>query len=150
MMAMIDNQTKMSVIDRLHREKCSCVISNGCGLTVCHERGVMDLYRLLTQEPERLRDTFVADKVVGKGAAALMILGGVRELYADLISRPALGLLDSEGVEVSFADVVPNILNRTQTGFCPVETLCSECRTAAQCLPLIEKFINQQIKTKSE
>ena len=111
---------------------------------IFRERGVKDLYRLLEEEPELLDGAFVADKVVGKGAAALMILGGVGELHADVISRPARRLLAASPVHVSYTLEVPYIVNRTRTGQCPVETLCRDCATAAEALPLIRNFIEGQ------
>lgn len=131
----------------LEREQCSCVISNGDNTTICRGRGVSDLFRLLKTQPEILRGASLADKVVGKGAAALMILGGVREVYASTMSKPAMALLESAATQVSFGKLVDNIINRTGTDICPVEKLCSDCTSAEECLPLIENFINQQ-KTK--
>lgn len=103
-------------------------------------RGITDLYELLHGSPEFLHGASVADKVVGKGAAALMIVGGVAELYADVVSEDALALLRKSPVSVTFGQCVPHIQNRTGTGMCPVEALCQKCTTAAECLPLIESF----------
>jgi hypothetical protein len=102
---------------------------------------VKDLYRLLEEEPELLDGAFVADKVVGKGAAALMVLGGVREVYAGVISTPALSLFHENGITVRMGQEVPNIVNRAGDGVCPVEQLCRQCMTAAECLPLIKEFV---------
>lgn len=132
-----------SLTETLHREHCSCVIAGDGRTVLCHRRGVIDLLDALRSDPQLLRGAFVADKVVGKGAAALMILGGVSVLHADVISLPALRLLEDSGVEVSHDTCVPNIINRSGTGVCPVETLCRDCLTAAECLPLIEDFVNK-------
>lgn len=137
MMGNIENISRI-----LHDEQCSCVIWKCGNITLCHDRGVRDLYRILTKDPEVLHGALVADKVIGKGAAALMILGGVVSIYADVISKPALELLNSVSIPVSYGVVVPNIINRAGTGVCPVETICSECESAAECLPLIENFLN--------
>lgn len=128
-------------IGQLHAEQCSCVVSNGRQTRIFRQRGVKDLFRLLTEEPELLGGAFVADKVVGKGAAALMILGGVREVYADVMSAGALELFARSGVRADSALHVPHIVNRAGTGWCPVETLCRDCRTAEECLEPIRKFI---------
>lgn len=104
-------------------------------------RGISDLYALLTEHPDRLRGASVADKVVGKGAAALMVLGGVREVYADVVSTPALDLLRANGLPVRFAQEVPHIVNRAGTGLCPIETRCMPCRTPEECLERIRSFI---------
>ena len=67
-------------------------------MRIFRERGVADLFRLQHEEPQLLRGAFIADKVVGKGAAALMVLGGVEGLFADVVSRPALELLAGAGI----------------------------------------------------
>ncbi len=140
----LTDDQRLQLIDLLHAEACSCVIHNGSATRIFRERGVKDLYRLLNEEPEFLDGAFIADKVVGKGAAALMILGGIGELYADVISLPARRLLATSPVRVSFTLEVPYIVNRTRTGQCPVETLCRNCATAAEALPLIRTFIEEQ------
>jgi len=130
------------LIDILHHGNHSLVVAAHGDVTVYDGRGVSDLYRLLDQDPGLLDDADIADKVVGKGAAALMILGKVNSVHADVISTPALRLFETSDVKVTFDLEVPNIINRTGYGICPVETLCMECRTAEECLPLITRFIN--------
>ncbi|MBR6103961.1 MAG: DUF1893 domain-containing protein [Paludibacteraceae bacterium] len=104
-------------------------------------KGVRDLYTLLTTEPQVLKGAMVADKVVGKGAAALMIVGGIAELHTHIISEPAIKLLELSGIRYSFDEKVDHIENRDKTGWCPVETLCKDMPTAGQCVPLIANFI---------
>lgn len=135
---MTDWQT---LIETLRREQCSCVIANGDSVTICRDRGVKDLYRILLDEPAKLRGARIADKVVGKGAAALMALGGVDGVYAGVISRPALALLAEASIETLHGTVADNIINRAGTGICPVEALCAPCATPAECLPLIGRFL---------
>lgn len=129
------------LIDILHSEGCSCVVRNGDEIRLFHRRGVMDLYLLLRDETQLLEGADIADKIIGKGAAALMILGGVGRVYTDVISQAALELFEKSGVEVEYGGVVSHIINRTGTGLCPVERLCAECATAEECLPLIEEFV---------
>ncbi len=130
-------------IDILHSEGCSCVIVNDDEVIRCHERGVKDLYRIFKSRPALLSSAFIADKVIGKGAAAIMIAGGTVSVYTDVISRPAMELFRQSGVEVESPLCVDNIINRAGTGICPVEQLCASCTTAEECLPLIEGFINK-------
>ena len=92
------------------------MIANGDNIRTFTQRGVADLYDLLTQEPDFLKGASIADKVVGKGAAALMILGGIRELHTDIISSKALDLLRSSDIKVHFVQEVPFIWNRHHTG----------------------------------
>lgn len=140
--AILSDAERQQLIGRLHAEQCSCVIRSGEQVRIFRERGVHDLFRLLSEEPGVLDGAFVADKVVGKGAAALMILGGVREVYADVMSAGARELLAARGIRAVCAREVPHIVNRAGTGWCPVETLCRDCRTAEECLEPIRNFIH--------
>lgn len=128
------------LIKILHEGHHSLVVANG---EVCtfDGRGISDLYNILNEDPGFLQCAEIADKVVGKGAAALMIIGGIASLYADIISAPALDLLRQNPVKVDFGKQVDNIINRKGDGICPVETLCLTCATAQECLPLITQFI---------
>ncbi len=137
------------IIHILQAERCSCVIYNHGKITLCHEHGVKDLLRILKSDKSILSGAIVADKVIGKGAAALMVLGEVKEAYADVISQPAIDMLSSGSIPVSYSECVPNIINRAGTGICPVETLCKDCTTPIECLPLIENFVSHLNKNIS-
>lgn len=93
------------IIRLLHEGKHSLVVSNG-EVRTFDRRGVADLYALLREDSDFLKGASVADKVVGKAAAALMILGEVGELHADVVSRPALDLFADSGVRVSYGTAV--------------------------------------------
>ena len=137
-----------TLIEILHKGKHSLVVFNG-EIHTYDSRGLSNLYHLYTTEPNILRDADIADKVVGKGAAALMVLGKVRSLHADVISNHALKLLESSQIKISYTQKVDNIINRQGTGICPVETQCLECKTAEECLPKITQFISR-LKTKTK
>lgn len=103
--------------------------------------GVADLYDLLTAG--RLEGATVADKVVGRGAAALMIAGGVSRMHALTLSRPAADLLKDSDVVYSTDHLVDQIMNNKGDGQCPVERLTSDAATAAECVPLIASFLSR-------
>ena len=138
-----------SVTDELRGRCISELLGGGCSLVAViggelrhfHKRGVADLHELVTGGGDELAGAFVADKVVGKGAAALMAVGGVAGVYAATISRPALELLECSGVDVEYGNLVDNIINRAGTGVCPVESLCSGVSAPEECLPLITRFL---------
>lgn len=134
------------LIDILHDSACSLVVGKGDDIATYNGRGVSDLYRLLTTEPSALRGACIADKVVGKGAAALMILGGISALWADVISQAAIDLLADSDIAVQYGRKVPHIINRQGIGVCPVERLCADASTADECLPLIKSFLQDMTK----
>lgn len=137
------NKEEQNLIDYLFAEKCSCVLRNNNEVRLFHGRGVADLYRLLKEEPEFLDGAFAVDKVVGKAAAALMILGGVRKVFADVISRPAHNLFRESRIKVNFTIEVSHIINRSGTDWCPLEKLCKNAVSAEECLPIITDFVTR-------
>lgn len=121
----------------------SCVVRHGDETRTFSRRGVADLYDLYCTDRDFLKGAWLTDKVIGKGAAALMVLGGVARVWTRVISTPALSLLRNGGVEVDFAEEVPCIINRTRTGRCPLETLCDVSDNPAALYPVIEDFVRR-------
>lgn len=133
-----------SLVNLLHKENYSCVIFGLNETRTFSRRGVMDLYDLLLNNRAFLKGALVADKVVGKAAASLMILGEVGELHADVISTPALSLLKDASVKVSFDCQVPYIKNRAQDGWCPLESACFKTVSAISSFRIIQDFIQKR------
>ncbi len=135
--------------DILISEDCSLVMRTATGkIRKFHGRGVEDLYKLLNDEPAALRGAEIADKVVGRGAATLMILGGVAKLYTPVLSEKAAEILAASDVCYSYDKLVPNIINRRGDGICPVEALTSTAGSVKEAYKLITKFITDQRKKK--
>lgn len=133
-----------NLITHLHQGNFSCVIHKGGEVREFSRRGVIDLYELLVHDAAFLRDSELADKVIGKGAAVLMIKGGVMRVYADVISAPALELLRTNGVDVTFQTQVANIKNRAGTDMCPVEKRCLLLTDLDEMVGAIRSFLEQQ------
>ncbi len=125
----------------------SLVVDNGT-LHAYDGCGVSDLYRLVAENPEMLYMAEVADKVVGKAAAALMVKGGVRKVFAVVASELASELLRQNGVELDCETLVPYIENRRRTGWCPLETRCKDCVSVDECVAAIKQFIKEQKKNE--
>lgn len=131
-----------SIVKLLRSGDHSLVISHS--ILECFDgKGVSDLYRILSTRPEILDGALVADRVIGKGAAALMILGRVRCVYGCVVSESAVNLFKSYGISCTAAEIVPSIINRQGTDICPVEKICLPCATAEECLVEIKQFLNR-------
>lgn len=129
------------IIELLHFGNFSCVIKNKEEVRTFTQRGIADLYDLYQTDPLFLRNAAIADKVVGKGAAAMMALSQIKTVYADVISKSALNLLRDAGIEVTFAEEVPYIINRDKTGKCPLETACEGLKSVTDIYSVIRNFV---------
>lgn len=131
-----------SLIHMLADDGCRGVARSGDGrLAVFTRSGVADLFALLTDDPSFLYGASVADRVIGRGAALLLVLGGVARVYARVISTGALGVLRHAGADVSYGTLVPHIANRAGTGVCPVERLTAATGSPEEAYALIKQFI---------
>ena len=68
------------LIRLLNEGNYSCVVRQGEETRTFSRRGVADLYDLYATDRAFLKGAWLGDKVIGKGAAALMVLGGVSRM----------------------------------------------------------------------
>ena len=125
------------MLARLNEQHISLIVRNAGLTTEYTQHGVNDLLQLLENEPQRLQGAVVADKVIGKAAAAIMVVGGVKQVYTNLISTPAREMLEKAGVQVSAAEEVEMILNRDQTGQCPMDKSLNDTDDPAECVAIL-------------
>lgn len=128
----------------LHTGHHSLVVAQGEDIRTFDGKGVSDLLTLLDKEKELLKEARVADKIVGKAAAGLMVCGGVKEVYADTICTPAIALLGKQGIAVSYGEEVDHIENRKHDGWCPLEMACKELASGEDIKAAILQIINQK------
>ena len=131
------------LIDILHNENLTLVLrSNDGEIHRYTQRGVKDLLSLVTTAPDLLHGALVADKAVGKAAAACMVMGGISQVHADVMSEPAFNLLKSHGIEAGYGNLVDHIINRTGDGWCPMERLSRDIDDPATIIQKIKDFFN--------
>ena len=126
----------------LTTEGYTCVILKG---DVCYnstKRGIAPLMSYLA-DGIHMQGYFAADKVVGKAAAYLYVLLEIAELYVGVISAPALEVLQRFHIPVTYDTLVPAIRNRTDTGFCPMETAVLNIQFADEAYKVLKAKINE-------
>jgi iron complex outermembrane receptor protein len=129
------------LIDILHNEGLTLVIKSSRGeISRFTQRGVKDLLTLVLERPEVLKDALVADKAVGKAAAACMVVGGIKQVHADVMSEPALALLQDHGIIAEYGQLVDHIINRAGTDWCPMEKLSRDENNPDAIVARIQEF----------
>ena len=93
-------------------------VVNGGGELVFSENGIKTL---LTIPTASIAGAFIADKVVGKAAAMILAYAGAVEVYAGIVSEPALEVLKNKRIVCVYGKLVHNIENKTRTDICPME-----------------------------
>lgn len=116
----------MSNLDKikeiLHDKKAALVVcySNG-EIKEYYQNRVKDIKEILKENNKALENAIVADKVIGKVAASLLTVAGVKEIYTDVISELAIPVLEDNQVKYEFEEKVEYIRNNDNTGMCPME-----------------------------
>ena len=115
----------------LEKGNCTCVLCRDGSTVTDSRRGVRPLLELLESETD-FHGYSAADKVVGRAAALLYRLLGVREVYAAVISRGALEVLEAGNIAVCYDSLTDGIINRAGTGPCPMEAATRDITDPAQ------------------
>ncbi len=130
------------LISILHHEGLTLVVKSADGtLHRFTQRGVKDLLTLVREHPDVLHDALLADKAVGKAAAACMVVGGVKQVHADVMSEPALALLRQHGVIADCDELVDHIINRTGDDWCPMEKLSRGLHDPSEIIQQVQAFL---------
>lgn len=114
----------------------TCVVCKEATLYTTTQRGVAPLLNWLDSGTD-LSGFSAADRVVGRGAAFLYCLLGVKEVHAKVMSKPALEVLQAYGIRAGADVFVEGIRNRTDTGPCPFEAAVMDIQDAPSALTAI-------------
>ena len=104
-----------------------------------YQNRVNDIKSILQEDESALKGAVIADKVIGKLAASLLAVAGVKEIFADVISVYAIPVLEEYNVEYEYNKKVDYIINNTKTGMCPMENKYKDEKD-------IKKIYNEIIK----
>lgn len=127
---------------RLLGEGRSIVIARGGVIAgTSDKRGIAPALEML--DAGKLKGALVADKIVGRAAAAIFVAGGVKKVYASVMSGGAKALLEKNGVEAGAGETVETIINRDKTGMCPMESAVKELQDVEKMVETLRKAIKK-------
>lgn len=130
------------LIEILRREKCSLVVKNHGIVTTYSKPGVRDLEHLLDHEPEVLQGAVIADKVIGKAAAAMVVVGGVKALYAEVMSKKAIPFLEEAGIAYTCGTLVDTI--KEEGDRCQLEKITAPATTPEETVALLRTHFEEK------
>ena len=97
------------------------IVKQGEPLFESSSSGINGLLQAIEKLRDSLYDSSVADKVVGRAAALLLIYSHVKEVYAATLSNEGLKVLSQYDVPVEHEGLVSKILDREGKNICPFE-----------------------------
>ena len=106
----------------LYSKNASLVVGYSNGeIKEYYQDRVKDIKDILKENENALNGAIVADKVIGKLAGSLLTVSGVKEIYADVISKYAIPVLEENNIKYKYKTKVEYIKNKDNTGMCPME-----------------------------
>ena len=128
---------------RILEEDVPCVFVRDRVLQAGEGTGVRPLIAALERKPEAFRGCVIVDKIVGKAAAMLAVLGGAAGVYGITMSAAARDYLVSREVPAEWETLTERIANRTGTGLCPMETAVLEIDDPAEGCAALKETIRR-------
>ncbi len=120
----------------LKSSDCTCVLCRDEKVYQTTARGVRPLVDWLDSGEDTCGFS-AADKVVGKAAALMYCLLGVRRVYGHVMSSAAVKVLRRNGIEAYWGTLTEFIRNRSNTGLCPMESATAHIDDPDEALPVI-------------
>ncbi len=144
-----DRDAVSSAVNLILEESASCVLirDNVIEKTV-NARGIAPVIKLY--EGGLLKDAYVVDKIIGKAAAMIMTLGGVKGCYGVTMSRAAADWFISHGVSVRYNKLVEYIVNRSGDGICPMEETVKGIDNEAEALAALKEKTAELLAAKGK
>jgi hypothetical protein len=113
--------------NRLYEENLTLsVVKQGNVLFETGSRRISGFLGAIEQLGVRLEGASVADRVAGKAVALLCVHAGIREVYAEVLSRKAKAVFEKNGIHCEWKTLVDNILDLNKSGICPFEKAAAD------------------------
>lgn len=120
----------------------SCVIADRDRVMTSRARGIAPLLER-AERSERLEGAFVADRIIGKAAAMLLVVMRVASVYGQIMSGEAEALLSANGIEVEYGALTDHIINRSGDGLCPMEQAVRDLTDCAAAPAVLRRRIEE-------
>ncbi len=141
------NSNLLKAKELLKNNNYTCVLVKGDTVYTSCKRGVMPLLEFY-KDKLCFEDFSAADKVVGKAAAYMYVLLGVREIFALVVSEKAKKVLEDNEIKVYYDCLTNAIKNRTNTALCPLETATANIDNPTEALDVIEQTLKKLNEAK--
>lgn len=115
--------TNLEIVkEKLYEKNASLVVlySNG-EIKEYYQNRINDIKDILKENKEALKDAIIADKVIGKVAGSILTVAGVKEIYADVMSKHAVPVLEENNIKYEYKTLTEYVINNAKTGMCPME-----------------------------
>ena len=120
----------------------TCIIVKDKDVIYSKESGIKPVIQIL-QQGKNIEGYSVYDKIVGKAVASLLVLAKVGFVYAKTMSKLAKEYLEKYNLKFEYETLTDNIINRKNTGICPMEQTVLNLDNPRECFEALQKKLKQ-------
>ena len=106
---------------KLNDENFTCVAMSDNREYTSNDRGIFPIYSPMRDDIYFFKEMCVADKVIGKAAAMLLVISKASHIHANVISEHAMRVFVENDTSFTYDKKVDYIVNRKGDGMCPME-----------------------------
>lgn len=133
---------EMKAIKLVTSRKKDCVVVKNNKIIISEKvKGIKRLTELY--DLNILENSFVADAIIGKAAAMIFSLSGVKKCYGKTVSKAGLNWLTQKGISTEYEILADFIENRKGDGACPMESTVSEINDETEALEALRLKIKE-------
>ena len=103
------------------KKKSFVIIKDGLVTHTDDGHGVAPLLAVYQNEPQKINNAFVTDKIIGKAAAVILVAGGAERAYGIVMSAAGREYLESHHIITEYGRLIEFMSNRDGSGVCPFE-----------------------------
>jgi hypothetical protein len=127
----------------------TCVLVNADNIYTSTLNGVAPMMDFISSGIN-LSGFSAADKIVGKAAAMLFVLAGVKAVFAPVMSKNAVKVFSGYGINYSCGIITDSIVNRNGSGPCPMDKAVSDTDDPHAAYYAIRHTLDQLKSEKNE
>lgn len=120
----------------------TCVLVKEDKIILSQEKGIAPILNLLNAG-ENLENFTLADRIVGKAVALLVVYAKIREVYAEVLSEKGKAVLIKYNVKFSYKTLTEKIINRKGNDICPMEKTVSKIYDATLACHALKKKVEE-------
>jgi len=102
------------------------IVKNGIILFQTDSHRISGFIGAIEKFGVQLNGASVADRVAGKALALLCVHAGIRQIYAEVLSRKAQEVFENNKILFEYKEIIDNVLDLDKAGVCPFEKVAAD------------------------
>lgn len=120
----------------------TCVLVKEDKIILSKDKGIAPILKFINAD-ENLENFSLADRIVGKAVAMLVVYSKIREVYAEVLSEKGEEVLKKHNIKYSYKTLTENIINRKGDDICPMEKTVSKIYDATLAYHALKKKVEE-------